>query len=47
MFNLRLKQQKLDGDEALAISKQIDEIEEVIAPLDELDAALSTITGQR
>ena len=47
VFNLRLKQQKLDGDEALAISKQIDEIEEVIAPLDELDAALSTITGQR
>lgn len=47
VFNLRLKQQKLYGDEALAISKQIDEIEEVIAPLDELDAAMSTITGQR
>lgn len=47
VFNLRLKQQKLDGDEALGISKQIDEIEEVIAPLDELDAAMSTITGQR
>lgn len=47
VFNLRLKQQQLDGEEALAISKQIDEIEEVIAPLDELDAAMSTITGQR
>lgn len=47
VFNLRLKQQQLEGEEALAISKQIDEIETVIAPLDELDAALSTITGQR
>lgn len=47
VYNLRLKQQQLDGEEALAISKQIDEIEEVIAPLDELDAAMSTITGQR
>ena len=47
VYNLRLKQQKLDGEEALAVQKQIDEIEEVAAPLDELDAALSTITGQR
>ena len=47
VFNLRLKQQKLDGEEAKAISEQIDKIEEVIAPLDELDAAMSTITGQR
>ena len=47
VFNLRLKQQKLDGDEAKAISDQIDAIEEVIAPLDELDAAMSSITGQR
>lgn len=47
VYNLRLKQQQLDGEEALAIQKQIDEIEEVTAPLDELDVAMSTITGQR
>ena len=47
VFNLRLTQKQLDGEQASAISKQIDELEEVIAPLDELDAAMSTITGQR
>ena len=38
---------KLDGDEAKAIQEQIDKIEEVIRPIDDLDKALSTITGQR
>ncbi len=47
VYNLRLKQKQLDGEEALAIQKQIDEIEEVTAPLDELDVAMSTITGER
>lgn len=47
VYNLRLKQKQLDGDEALAVQNQIDEVEQVIAPLDELDAAMSTITGQR
>jgi len=47
VYNLRLQQKALDGDEAIAIGTKIDEIEEVIAPLDELDAAMSTITGQR
>ena len=47
VYNLRLKQEALEGDAALTVQKQIDEVEEVIAPLDELDAAMSTITGQR
>jgi hypothetical protein len=47
VYNLRLQQKALDGEEAIAIQTKIDEIEEVIAPLDELDAAMSTITGQR
>jgi len=47
VYNLRLKQKQLDGEEALAIQKQIDEIEEVTAPLDELDVAMSSITGER
>jgi hypothetical protein len=47
VYNLRLQQKALDGEEAIAIQTKVDEIEEVIAPLDELDAAMSTITGQR
>lgn len=47
VFNLRGKQKALEGDEALAVQGQIDQLEEVIAPLDELDAAMSTITAQR
>ena len=47
VFQLRQQQVKLDGDEAKAIQEQIDKIEEVIRPIDDLDKALSTITGQR
>lgn len=47
VYNLRLKQKQLDGAEADAIGKQIDKVEEVIAPLDMVDKAMSTITGQR
>ena len=47
VYNLRLQQKQLSGEEALAVQKQIDEVEEVIAPLDVLDSAMSTITGQR
>jgi len=45
--NLRLKQKQLDGEEAKAISDQIDELEDVIAPLDTLDTAMSTVVAQR
>ena len=47
VYNLRLKQKQLDGAEAKAISDQIDEVEEVIAPLDMVDKAMSTITGRQ
>ena len=47
VFNLRQQQLKADASEVDALRKQIDELEDVIAPLDELDAAMSTITGQR
>ena len=45
--NLRLQQKQLDGEEAKAISDQIDELEDVIAPLDTLDTAMSTVVAQR
>ena len=47
VYNLRLQQKELDGDAAKAIQAQIDELEDVIAPLDELDTAMSTIVAQR
>ena len=47
VYNLRLKQKQLNGDEADDIGKQIDTIESVIAPLDEVDKAMSTVTGRR
>ena len=46
VFQLRQQQAKLSGDEAKAIGDQIDKIEKVIQPIDQLDSALSTITGQ-
>ena len=45
--NLLKKQKELEGDEAKAIADQIDEVEKVIIPLDELDMAMSTKTGRR
>lgn len=47
VFQLRQQQAKLEGDAAKAIQDQIDKIEEVIRPIDDLDKALSSITGQR
>lgn len=47
VFQLRQVQAKETGDAAKAIQTQIDKIEEVIKPIDDLDKALSTITGQR
>ena len=46
VYNLRLQQKNLDGDEAKAIGDQIDQLEEVIMPLDELDVAMSTKVGR-
>tara|TARA_B100001250_G_scaffold244250_1_gene209956 strand:- start:396 stop:3914 length:3519 start_codon:yes stop_codon:yes gene_type:complete len=46
VYKLLQEQKKVSGKEAEEIRNQIDRLEEVIAPLDELDAALSTFTGQ-
>lgn len=48
VYQLRQQQVKLKGDAAQIknIQDQIDKIEEVIKPVDDLDSALSTITGQ-
>ena len=46
-YNLNKIISKLEGEEAMAVRAEIDKIEEITAPIDMLDSALSTIAGQK